>query len=80
MQLSHSDPLVTEQRAGHHTGGRAHHYGPVSGGSPGVPGHTVRHDLPPHHAGGGGGGGGELNVKSLTGDVAAGEGEPMTSV
>ena len=80
MQLSHSVPLVIEERAGDQVGGGAHHHGPVPGGPPGVPGHTVRHHLPPHHAGGGGGGGGEVNLQSLTGDVAAGEGEPVSSV
>ena len=74
MQLSHSVPLVIEERAGDQVGGGAHHHGPVPGGPPGVPGPAVRHDLPPHQAGGGGG---EINVKSLIGNVAAGERNPI---
>ena len=74
MQLSHSGPLATEQAAGDLPGVGAHHHRPLPGGPPGVPGPAVRRDLPPHHAGGGGG---ELNVKSLIGNVAAGECNPI---
>ena len=80
MQLTHSDTLLTDQGAGHQPGGWGHHHRPVPGGPPGVPGHLVGHDLSPHHAGGGGGGGGELNIESLTGDVAAGEGDSVSEV
>ena len=75
MQLPHSVPRPTDQAAGHLPPRPTGHDGPVPGRPPGVADPRVRQDLSPHHAGGGGGG--EENVKSLTGDVAAGERDPV---
>ena len=75
MQLPHSVPRPTDQAAGHLPPRPTGHDGPVPGRPPGVADPRVRQDLSPHHAGGGGGG--EENVKSLTGDVAAGESDPV---